>query len=92
MAAIAGGIVVSLWPLEREKLELFCAIMARLEIRFGYESREVRLALDTPLSMLDGRTASVVMTTGIDGLRAVHRAVAELALPAERWWRIPPRR
>lgn len=84
VTAIASGMVVPLRPPEREKLELHCAIMGRLEIRFGYESHEIRLALDTPLSTLDGRTASVVMTTGTDGLRTVHRAIAEIVLPAER--------
>lgn len=89
--AASTGSSMPLSRAERERLDLFCAILIRLKIRFGQEPRSVRQALSAPLDTLDARTPEQIIATGIDGLRAVHRAVGEMVLPAERWWRIAPR-
>ncbi|MBA2935151.1 DUF2384 domain-containing protein [Sphingomonas sp. CGMCC 1.13654] len=90
--AMADGGPALLWPAEQEMLRMFIAVMVRLEIRFGHEPRYVRRALATPLDLLGGRTPEQAMKEGVDGLRAVHRAAGEMALPATRWWRVPPHR
>lgn len=88
--AMAAGASVRLWPAEIGKLELFCAILIRLEIRLSHDPRAVREMLATPQTLLDGRTPGQAMADGIDGLRAVHSAIGEMALPAQRWWRVAP--
>ena len=85
--ATALGSRMRLGRAERARLDLSCAILIRLDIRFGQEPRSVRQALSAPHDTLDARTLEQVMATGLDGLRAVHRAVSGMVLPAERWWR-----
>ena len=89
--AASTGSSMPLSCAERERLDLFCAILIRLEIKFGQEPRSVRQALSAALDTLDARTPEQVIATGLDGLRAVHRAVSGMVLPAERRWRIAPR-
>ncbi len=90
--ALAGGSSFRLWLAEVDKLDLFCAALIRLEMRLGHDPRAVREMLSTPQTLLDGRTPGQAMAGSIDGLRAVHRAAGEMALPAQRWWRVAPRR
>lgn len=86
--AVATRDFADLSSVEHERIVTFCTILIRLEIRFNHDRHAIRRALATPLACLGHQAPVDAMATGLGGLRAVHAAVGELTLPAERWFRV----
>lgn len=84
----SGRIQRSLKAVEHERLLLFVNALQRLEWRLKHDSGAIRLALEAPLSALDGASIGRLLSGSLDDLRRLRRAIDTVEVPQAKWYRV----
>ena len=85
---LLAGSTASLDPARGRRLAFLANILLRLEVRLYGDSRAIRIALDTPLVRLKGRSPRECMAGELTDLRAARDSIDHVEAPKVRWWRI----
>lgn len=85
---LLAGNITPLDPARGRRLAFLANILLRLEVRLFGDSRAIRIALETPLVRLKGRTPADCMAGELADLRAARDSIDHVEAPKVRWWRI----